>query len=111
MPNHRDPHHRYDIHQAQRDPKTNRVIFVGTPSEDWGHLMGQPNPGRPWGRQGDTRPVQYVATDEVAHGTATVERKDHARRAVIGDYVLTVSDDGQAVLVMPSGSTVTVVTQ
>lgn len=101
----------YDIDGTQRDQTTNRVVFVGRPSKKWSFLLGQPNPGRPWGRQGDTRPVQYIATEEVTRGTVAVENTTRGKRAVVDDYVLTVIDDNKAVLVMPPGCTVTIMTR
>lgn len=100
----------YDIDLAatRRDPGTKRVIFEGSPSEAWRHLKGQPTPGRRWGRQGDTRPVQYIDTDQVASGAVPVEQVPEGRRAVIAGYVLTVGDDREAVLVVPAGHKVTV---
>ena len=97
-----------DLGRTRRDPDSKRVIFQGSPSATWEYLKGQPTPGRQWGRQGDTRPIQYIDTDQVASGAVPVEHVAQGRRAVVADYVLTVDDDGQAVLVMPSGRKVTV---
>lgn len=96
----------YDITAAQRDPDNQRVIFTGTPSKAWANLLGQPNPGRPWGRPGDTRPIQYIDTAVVAGGTVPVELVTGRQRAVVGQFVLTVDDDGDAVLVIPTGRAV-----
>lgn len=103
----------YDIDAAEtrREPDTRRVVFAGSPSAKWARMVGQPNPGRQWGRPGDTRPVQYIDSAVVAEGAVPVERGPGGRRAVVGDFVLTVGDDGAAVLVMPAGRSLTVLTR
>jgi len=97
-----------EVETTHRDMATQRIVFSGSPSAAWAHLKGQINPGRPWGRPGDTRPVQYIDTTVVAGGTVPVEQGADGRRAVIADFVLTVADDGHAVLVMPAGRALTV---
>ncbi|QDO37899.1 hypothetical protein FNV62_06700 [Streptomyces sp. RLB3-17] len=86
-----------------------RVVFNGVPSAKFGHLIGTPNPGRPW-VQGQARPVQYLDTAVLTGGTATVEDTGEGRRAVINDFILTVGDDGSATLAVPAGQRVTVLT-
>jgi hypothetical protein len=92
----------YDVASWSRQPD-GRVIFAGKPSSQWAYLKGHPNPGRPWGRQGDTRPVQYLDSEAVASGSVPVHRSAHGKRAVIDDFALSVGDDGNAVLVIPPG--------
>jgi hypothetical protein len=45
----------YDIegHTRDEDNLVRRVTFTGKKSQTWAHLVGQPNPGTHWGRQGD----------------------------------------------------------
>jgi hypothetical protein len=84
-----------------------RVVFEGTESDRFEHLIGTPSPGRPWVR-GQARPVQYLDTAVVTDGAAPVEAAPAGRRAVIDGYVLTVGDQGRATLVVPAGQRVTV---
>jgi hypothetical protein len=42
-------------------------------SAAWAHLVGQPTPATPWGRQGDAWPVKYVDTAVVAGGDVAVQ--------------------------------------
>jgi hypothetical protein len=86
-----------------------RVIFEGTPSREWTHLIGTPNPGKPWVR-GQARPVQYLDTAILASGAVPVEEAASGRRAVVDDFILTVDIEGNATLVVPSGRRVTVTT-
>jgi hypothetical protein len=86
-----------------------RVVFDGQPSAKWAHLVGTPNPGKPWRVRGIARPVQYLDTRIVA-ATAPVEDTDGIRRARIDGYTLTVDHDGAATLSVPAGRKVTVLT-
>ncbi len=86
-----------------------RVVFTGAPSARFGHLVGTPNPGKPWVR-GQSRPVQYLDTTVLTGGTATVKESGEGRRAVIDGFILTVDDNGFATLVVPAGQRVTVLT-
>jgi hypothetical protein len=47
----------YDISDYTRG-EDNKVTFAGQDSPSWAHLVGQPNPGKHWGRQGDAWPVR-----------------------------------------------------
>ncbi|WP_331738429.1 hypothetical protein [Embleya sp. NBC_00896] len=85
-----------------------RVAFDGVPSSRFGHLVGTPNPGKPWVK-GQARPVQYLDTTVLTGGTAAVEKSSEGRRAVIDGFILTVDDNGAATLVVPTGRRVTVV--
>jgi hypothetical protein len=86
-----------------------RVVFEGNPSRRWAHLIGTPNPGKPWVR-GQARPVQYLDTAILASGAVPVEDAASGRRAVVDDFILTVDAEGSATLVVPSGRRVTVIT-
>lgn len=85
-----------------------KVRFGGTPSTAWAHLIGQPNPGRPWGQRGYARSVQYVDTAVVAGGDVPVAATPAGRRAVVGGFTLTVGPAGDATLLVPRDRTVTV---
>jgi hypothetical protein len=39
----------YDIDLAGTVYVEGKVRFAGTPSTAWAHLVGHPNPGKPWG--------------------------------------------------------------
>ncbi len=86
----------------------NTVRFAGVPSTRWAHLIGQPNPGRAWGRRGYARNVQYLDTAVVAGGDVTAHPTPEGRRAVVGGFTLTVTDDGNAVVLVPADRTLTV---
>lgn len=85
-----------------------RVTFHGHRSPTWDHLVGGPNPGRPWVR-GQARPVQYLDTAALESGDAAVEDVPEGRRAVIDGITLTVAEDGSAVLLLPTGRNLQVV--
>ena len=84
------------------------VTFKGKPSAAWSHLIGTPNPGKPWGVKGMARPVQYLDTIVVAGGTVEPEDTGTTRRAVIDGFTLAVDHAGSAVLTVPAGRKVTV---
>ncbi|WP_425824611.1 hypothetical protein [Streptomyces fractus] len=92
---------------AARDAE-GRVTFTGTPSEAWAHLVGMPNPGKPWGVRGMARPIQYLDTTVVTGALAPVEDDGALRRAVVGDVALSVDAEGNAVVSVPAGRTVTI---
>lgn len=98
----------FDVTDWEREAD-GRVVFRGRPSVKFGHLIGTPNPGKPW-VQGQARPVQYLDTTVLTGGTVTVEDSGEGRRAVIDDFILTVDDSGSATLVVPPGRRVTVLT-
>jgi hypothetical protein len=100
----------YDIVDHERDPDTKKVTFEARKSEAWGHLVGQPNPGKHWGQQGDAWPVRYVDTTVVADGDVPVQDIPEGRRAVVGGYTLTIGADSNATVLVPAGRTVTVQT-
>lgn len=101
--------HDLDGEPPLRDEK-GRVTFAGVPSLTWAHLVGGPNPGKQWGVRGMARPIQYLNSAVVAGGTVPVEDLGVARRAVLDGFTLTVDASGGAVLMVPPGSAVTVVT-
>jgi hypothetical protein len=93
-----------------KSPDFGRVYFEADEAPDLAHFIGTPNPGKPW-TQGMSRPVQYLPTDILLNGSSPVEKDDSgSHRAVIGDFILSVSAKGYAHLVMPSGSKLTVET-
>ncbi len=97
----------YDIEDHERDADK-KVTFTGKDSKTWAHLVGQPNPGKHWGRQGDAWPVRYIDTAVVAGGDVPVQDTPEGGRAVIDGYTFTVGADLNAVLVVPAGRSVTV---
>ncbi|GAA4153889.1 hypothetical protein GCM10022286_00820 [Gryllotalpicola daejeonensis] len=87
-----------------------RVRFDGVESVEFEKLIGQKPPVAPWTR-GQARPVKYVDTDVVRTGEAAVEiLEDGVRRAVVGDYTVTLDGDGGLTVEAPAGSAVHVVT-
>lgn len=87
-----------------------RVRFAGIPSVEWSSLIGQASPVT-WGR-GQARPVRYLDTDALRHGTVEIEEAEEGlRRAVVGNFTLTVTDDGRATIVGPAGSSIMVTSQ
>lgn|SRR2546430_980670 len=97
----------YDIEGHTRG-EDNRVTFTGEKSRAWAHLVGQPNPGTHWGRQGDAWPVRYVDTAVVATGDVPVQDTPEGRRAVVDGFTFMVDADLNATVVVPHGRTVTV---
>ncbi|MGW2542943.1 hypothetical protein ACWC5I_19245 [Kitasatospora sp. NPDC001574] len=95
--------------QPHRDNE-GRVTFPGTPSATWCHLIGTPNPGKPWGVRGMARPIQYLDTAVLTGGTVEVEDDGTARRAVVDGFTLVIDNEGSAVLSVPAGRKVTVLT-
>ncbi|MFF7477100.1 hypothetical protein [Streptomyces sp. NPDC008092] len=95
--------------QPHRDNE-GRVTFPGAPSATWSHLIGTPNPGKPWGVRGMARPIQYLDTAVLTGGTVEVEDDGTARRAVVDGFTLVVDNKGSAVLSVPAGHKVTVLT-
>lgn len=98
----------YDVDLAATSYVDGKVRFAGRPSTAWAHLVGQPNPGRPWGQRGYARSVQYLDTTVVAGGDVPVTAAEPGRRAVVGGFTLTIGADGNATLLVPSDRTVTV---
>jgi hypothetical protein len=97
----------YDIEGHTRGDD-NRVTFTGEKSQAWAHLVGQPNPGTHWGRQGDAWPVRYVDTAVVTTGDVPVQDTTEGRRAVVDGFTFMVGADLNATVVVPHGRTVTV---
>jgi hypothetical protein len=99
----------FDVTSWERGEEDDRIRFRGEPSMAWSHLIGTPNPGKPWVR-GMARPVQYLSTIALTKGTVSVEESRGGRRAVIDDFTLTVSADGLATILVPAGRSITVTT-
>jgi hypothetical protein len=88
----------------------NKVTFTGTSSETWKHLIGQPTPAVPWGRQGDAWPVKYVDTAVVAGGDVPVEQSGAGRRAVLDDVVMILGENRHITVIVPAGRSITLQT-
>jgi hypothetical protein len=84
-----------------------RVWFDGEESEEFGSLVGNKSPVKPWVR-GQARPIQYIDTEVVRHGEAPVEEGVDYQRAVVGGYVLSIDSDGIATVEPPEGGVVIV---
>lgn len=97
----------YDIEGHTRDEE-NKVIFTGKKSQTWAHLVGEPNPGKHWGRQGDAWPVRYIDTAIVASGDVPVQDTPEGHRAVVDGFTFMVGADLNATVVVPAGRAVTV---
>ena len=97
----------YDIDPAQTAYVQGKVRFGGKPSTAWAHLVGQHNPGEPWGRDGFSGSVQFVDTGVVAGGAVQVEETAGGRRAVVDGFVLSVDANGNAAVLVPAGRTLT----
>ncbi|MGW0765219.1 hypothetical protein [Streptomyces sp. NPDC002676] len=100
----------FDVTAPPHRDDENRVTFPGVPSAQWAHLIGTPNPGKPWGVRGMARPIQYLDTAVLTSGTVEIKDDGTARRAVIDGFTLVVDNEGTAVLSVPVGRQVTVVT-
>lgn len=98
----------FDVDLAATAYVDGKVRFAGTPSEAWAHLIGQVNPGRPWGQRGYARSVQYLDTAVVAGGDVAVVASPAGRRAVVGGFTLTIGSAGDATLLVPRDRAVTV---
>lgn len=98
----------YDVDLAATVYVDGKVRFAGTPSTAWAHLVGQPNPGKPWGQQGYARNVQYLDTTVVAGGDVPVELTRSGRRAIVAGFTLTVDPHGNATVLVPSDRILTV---
>jgi hypothetical protein len=98
----------FDVTSWERG-EDGRIRFHGEPSMEWSHLIGTPNPGKPWVR-GMARPVQYLSTTALTEGNVCVDESRGGRRAVIDDFALTVSADGLATVLVPAGRSVMVTT-
>jgi len=53
----------YEIDGHYRDRDSKRVTFTAHETVATREFIGQPNPGRQWGAQGDARAVQALPTD------------------------------------------------
>jgi hypothetical protein len=99
-----------DQHNPFTRGEDGRVRFNGTPSSEWGHLVGETSPVT-WVR-GQARPVRYLDTQALRSGTVEPELLDGGdRRAVLGEFTLTVTSDGTATLLTPAGGAVTVISR
>ncbi|GGM22989.1 hypothetical protein ACFFX1_10805 [Dactylosporangium sucinum] len=98
----------FDVDLSRTDLLGGKVRFAGTPSRTWASLVGQPNPGKPWGQQGYARNVQYLDTGVVAGGDVPVKLTRSGRRAVVAGFTLTIGADGNATVLVPADRTITV---
>ncbi|WP_434174256.1 hypothetical protein RI685_16710 (plasmid) [Clavibacter michiganensis] len=96
----------FDTSGYDRD-EDGRIFFDGNESTEFEHMIGKPSPVKPWVR-GQARPIQYIDTDIVRDGDATVVRDGRHLRAVVAGYVLTVDGDGIATVEPPEGGVVIV---
>jgi hypothetical protein len=55
----------YEIDGHYRDRVTKRVTFKAHETATTRQFIGQPNPGRQWGKQGDARAVQALPTSDL----------------------------------------------
>lgn len=100
----------FDVHgwERVRDEQGRlRVRFHGVLSESYAHLVGAPNPGWLFDRQGAARAVQLLPLDHFTSGAPVEQPEPGVQRAVVAGYVLTVQD-GAAVLDLPPGGSATV---
>lgn len=97
----------YDVSGWHRTSE-GKIVFNGTPSKKWAHLIGTPNPGKPWGVRGKARPIQYLDTRIIAATTAPIENAGDVRRATLGGFTLAIDHSGSAVLTVPAGRRVTI---
>ena len=97
----------YDITGHERVDNGARVLFEVEESEEFGYLVGQPSPVGPW-KQGQARPIVYEDTDKIRRGDAPQTSVGDATRAVVGGFILTVDDKGNATVIPPEGGTVLV---
>lgn len=97
----------YDIDGWDR-VKDDRVRFHGTPSTRWAHLIGAPSPVV-WTR-GQARPVRYVDTAELTSGSASAASEAHRNRVSLRGWTLQLGAHDDAVLHVPPGGRVTIVT-
>lgn len=96
----------YDAEGFERDEE-GRVFFDGRESSEFAPMIGKRSPVKPWVR-GQARPIQYIDTDVVRDGDATVVRDGRHQRAVVAGYILSVDADGLATVEPPEGGVVTV---
>jgi hypothetical protein len=96
----------YQVTTHERD-SDGRVWFDGEASKEFAALVGKKSPVKPWVR-GQARPIQYIDTDVVRNGEASVEVGVNYQRAVVAGYVLSVDNEGIATVEPPQGGVVTV---
>lgn len=93
---------------ASGNRRKDRAAFIGHEDATWSRYIGLPNPGRQWGRPGDTRPIQVLPTSILTEPNTPVETDDDGHpRTAIGGYMVTVTNDGAYVL-PPAGGRVVV---
>ncbi|WP_460446335.1 hypothetical protein [Angustibacter aerolatus] len=98
----------YDITGWER-VQDDRVRFQGTPSSRWAHLVGSASPVV-WTR-GQARPIRYFDTAALADDEPRRPSPSHRDRVDLHGWTLQLAQDGTAVLHMPPGGRVTVVTE
>lgn len=97
----------YDIDRWER-LENGRVRFQGQRSARWARFIGSPSPVT-W-TQGAARPIRYLATEELAAQSVNHPSTSQRDRHTIRGWTLHVTPDGNAILHLPVGRSLTVVT-
>lgn len=97
----------YDITGHTRVDGGVRVVFEVEESKEFSYLVGQPSPVGAW-KQGQARPIVYEDTEKIRKGDAPQTSVGDATRAVVGGFILTVNENGNATVIPPQGATVLV---
>lgn len=97
----------YDIEGWER-LEDDRVRFHGPASTRWAHLIGMPSPVL-WTR-GQARPIRYVDSAELAAAQAADFTEAHRDRVSLRGWTLQLGRHDDAVLHVPAGGRVTIVT-
>jgi hypothetical protein len=96
----------YDIEGWER-LENGRVRFAGRFSSRWAPLIGTASPVT-W-TKGAARPIRYVSTDELAEALPGESLSSPRDRVTIRGWTLQVGPDGDAIIRMPAGCSLTVV--
>lgn len=97
-------------HRLTEGPDAGRVAFTGERSQQWKHLIGTPNPGKPW-TAGMARPIQYLDTAIMTRENAVDDLVENGRSTDIDGYTLTIHHGGNATIGVPYGKQVTIVSK
>ncbi|MEW2434365.1 hypothetical protein AB0952_09290 [Streptomyces caniferus] len=87
-------------------PRRRRIAFHGRPSKRYAAQLAAPAPK--W-RQGEGKPVKVLALTELLQGDAPADNS--ARRAVLGEAVVTTDGDRQIAVSVPADYTVVIHTR